>query len=136
MLGVWDILYMEKIGLLPVAERGQSYASYVTDLFRHMRFGTTEAHAKGSAMQYRYLADKGAIVWDAQAKRFRVDEARMEPALAALIRDVITLQATGDYAGTVAFMNKWAVIDSNAQSVINTMTKLPVDIRPNYPNKV
>ena len=136
MLGVWDILYMEKIGLLPAAERDQSYASYVTDLFRHMRFGTTEAHAKGSAMQYRYLADKGAIVWDANAKRFRIDGAKMEPALAALIRDVITLQGNGDYAGTVAFMNKWAVIDPNAQAVIDTMTKLPVDIRPVYPEKV
>ena len=136
MLGVWDILYMEKIGLLPAAERDQSYASYVTDLFRHMRFGTTEAHARGSAMQYRYLADKGAIVWDAGAKRFRIDGAKMEPALAALIRDVITLQGNGDYAGTVAFMNKWAVIDPNAQAVIDTMTKLPVDIRPVYPDKV
>ena len=136
MLGVWDILYMEKIGLLPAAERDQSYASYVTDLFRHMRFGTTEAHARGSAMQYRYLADKGAIVWDARTKRFRIDGAKMEPALAALIRDVITLQGNGDYAGTVAFMNKWAVIDPNAQAVIDTMTKLPVDIRPVYPDKV
>ena len=52
MMGVWDILYMEKIGLLPAAEKPQSYASYVVDLFRHMRFGTTEAHARGSAMQY------------------------------------------------------------------------------------
>ncbi|MDP9162538.1 MAG: hypothetical protein M3N06_00400 [Pseudomonadota bacterium] len=136
MLGVWDILYMMKKGILPATERDQSYASYVTDLFRHMRFGTTEAHAKGSAMQYRYLADKGAIVWDAPAKRFRIDTAKMEPALAALIGDVIKLQATGDYAGTVAFMNKWSVIDPNAQGVIATMTKLPVDIRPIYPDKV
>ena len=136
MLGVWDILYMEKLGLLPAAERPQSYASYVVDLFRHMRFGTTEAHAKGSAMQYRYLADKGAIVWDPQAKRFRIDMARMDGALAALIGDVIRLQGDGDYAGTKAFMAKWAVVDPNAKTVIGTMTKLPVDIRPIYPAKI
>ncbi|MDP9085568.1 MAG: hypothetical protein M3N02_02230 [Pseudomonadota bacterium] len=136
MLGIWDILYMMKTGLLPAAERDQSYASYVTDLFRHMRFGTTEAHARGSAMQYRYLADQGAILWDSKTKRFRIDTAKMQPALAALIRNVIMLQARGDYVGTVAFMNKWAVIDPNAQSVIATMTRLPVDIRPVYPDKV
>ena len=136
MLGVWDILYMMKKGILPAAERDQSYASYVTDLFRHMRFGTTEAHARGAAMQYRYLADQGAILWDAKAKRFRIDTVKMEPALAAMIRDVIALQAEGDYAGTVAFMSKWAVVDANGQAVIATMTKLPVDIRPLYPAKV
>jgi hypothetical protein len=136
MIGIWDILYMEKIGLLPAAEKQQSYASYVVDLFRHMRFGTTEAHAKGSAMQYRYLADKGAIVWDPQAKKFRIDVAKMDAGLAALIRDVVHLQGNGDYAGTKAFMAKWGVIDPNAQAVIDTMTHLPVDIRPIYPEKV
>jgi hypothetical protein len=136
MLGVWDILYMEKIGLLPAAEKPQSYASYVVDLFRHMRFGTTEAHARGSAMQYRYLADKGAIVWDPKARHFRIDMARMDSALAALIGDVIRLQGDGDYAGTKAFMAKWAVVDPNARTVIDTMTRLPVDIRPTYPAKI
>jgi hypothetical protein len=136
MLGVWDILYMEKLGLLPAAEKPQSYASYVVDLFRHMRFGTTEAHARGSAMQYRYLADKGAILWDPKAKRFRINMARMDGALAALIGDVIRLQGDGDYAGTKAFMAKWAVVDPNAKTVIGTMTRLPVDIRPIYPAKI
>ncbi|MFL6733119.1 MAG: dipeptidyl-peptidase 3 family protein [Sphingomicrobium sp.] len=136
MLGVWDILYMMKNGLLPAAEREQSYASYVVDLFRHMRFGTTEAHARGSAMQYRYLADRGAIVWDPQAKRFRIDVARMEPALGALIGDVVRLQGDGNYAGTKAFMTKWSAIDPNAKQVIGTMTSLPVDIHPIYPSQV
>lgn len=136
MLGVWDILYMMKLGILPRQERDQSYASYVVDLFRHMRFGTTEAHARGSAMQYRYLADKGAITWDPAAKRFRIDMDKMESAMAALIKDVITLQGNGDYAGTKAFMAKWGATDDHAQAVIATMTKLPVDIRPVYPTKV
>jgi hypothetical protein len=136
MLGVWNVVYMMKTGLLPAAEREQSYAAYVVDLFRHMRFGTTEAHAKGSAMQYRYLADQGAIVWDASAKRFRIDMAKMDSAMAALIRDTIRLQGDGDYAGTKAFMAKWSALDPNARSVVSTMTGLPVDIRPIYPDKI
>ncbi|MEO8455858.1 MAG: hypothetical protein ABI454_11940 [Sphingomicrobium sp.] len=136
MLGVWDILYMMKLRILPQSERDQSYASYVVDLFRHMRFGTGEAHAKGSAMQYRYLAAKGAIVWDDGAKRFRIDNDKMESALAALIKDVITLQGDGNYAGTKAFMAKWGVADDHAKTVTATMGGLPVDIRPVYPTKV
>jgi hypothetical protein len=136
MLGVWNVAYMMQKGVLPAAEKNQAYASYVVDLFRHMRFGLNEAHAKGSAMQYRYLADKGAIVWDDKAQRFRIDMTKMDGALAALIGDVIRLQGDGDYAGTKAFMAKWSALDPHAQAVVGTMTGLPVDIRPVYPDRV
>ena len=136
MLGVWNVKYMMDKGLLPAAEKNQAYASYVVDLFRHMRFGLNEAHAKGSAMQFRYLLARGAIAWDDKAQRFRIDMAKMDGALAALIHDTIKLQGDGDYAGTRAFLAKWSTLDPNAGKVIGTMTGLPVDIRPVYPNRV
>ena len=60
----------------------------------------------------------------------------MDSALGSLIRDVVQLQGNGDYAGTKAFMGKWAVIDPDAKTVIDTMGKLPVDIRPAYPTRI
>ncbi len=136
MLGLWNILYMEKRGVLPASERDEAIASYVVDVFRHLRMGLTDAHARGAAFQYRYLLDQGAIRWDPAAQRFRIDADRFQPALAAMIADTIKLQATGDYPGTKAFMAKWGVIDANAQTVISTMTSLPVDIRPIYPDRI
>ena len=87
-------------------------------------------------MQYRYLRDKGALTWDSGAKRFRIDEAKIDGAIRALVGDIIRLQGNGDYAGTKAFLDKWAVLDAEADAVIGTMTHIPVDIRPIYPARI
>ena len=136
VMGAWNILYMMDQGVLPQAQRPQIRATYVAGLFRAMRFGTNEAHGKGAAMQYRYLRDKGGIVWDANSKRFRIDEAKIDGAIRGLVGDIVRLQGNGDYAGTKTFLDKWGVLDAEASQVIGTMTHIPVDIRPIYPSRI
>jgi hypothetical protein len=101
-----------------------------------MRFGTNEAHGKGAAMQYRYLRGKGALVWDANAKRFRIDEAKIDGAIRDLVGEIVRRQGDGDYAGTKAMLDTLGQLDAEAQQVIGTMTHIPVDIRPVYPSRI
>jgi hypothetical protein len=136
VMGAYNVFHMMDEGVIPNAERSQMRATYVAGLFRAMRFGIGEAHGKGAAMQYRYLRDKGAIVWDADAKRFRIDEAKIDGAIRSLVGDIVRLQGSGDYAGTKAFLDKWGVSDPEADQVIASMTHIPVDIRPIYPEKL
>ena len=136
VMGAWNILYMMDKGALPAAEKKQIRATYVAGLFRAMRFGTGEAHGKGAAMQYRFLRDRGGILWDAQAKRFRINERKIDAAIRDLVSTIVRLQGNGDYAGTKALLDKWAVLDPEAQQVIDTMKAIPVDIRPVYPDRV
>ena len=136
VMGAWNILYMMDKGVIPASERPQVYATYVAGLFRAMRFGTNEAHGKGAAMQYRFLREKGAIVWDEEAKRYRIDLAKIDGAIRDLVAAIVRLQGDGDYAGTKAFLEKYGKTDPQADRVIATMTGIPVDIRPIYPDKV
>jgi hypothetical protein len=131
--GAWNILLMMRKGEIPEADKPQLFATYFTGIFRAVRFGAVEAHGKGAALQYGYLRDQGAFRWDESARRYVIDDARMEAGLRNLLHDILMLQATGDYEGTKAFMAKWATLDAQAQGVIATMTELPVDIRPVYP---
>lgn len=134
--GVWNILFLMKQGELPVAEKQQLLATYLAGVFRAMRFGIEEAHGKGAAMQYGYLKAHGAFAWDAAAGRYRVDWAKMEAGIESLLHDMLMLQATGDYAGTKAFFAKWAVLDDPAKQVIASMSAIPVDIQPVYPDRI
>ena len=136
VMGAYNILHMMDKGVIPNAERPQIRATYVAGLFRAMRFGTNEAHGKGAAMQYRYLRDKGALVWDANAKRFRIDDAKIDGAIRDLVGDIVRLQGNGDYNGTKAMLDRLGVLDAEASQVIGTMTHIPVDIRPTYPSRV
>ena len=135
-MGAYNVMFMMDRGVLPAADKPQIRAAYVAGLFRAMRFGDTDAHGRGAAMQYRYLRDKGGIVWDGNAKRFRIDAGKLDAGIRDLVGDIVRLQANGDYAGTKAFLGKWAVMDAEAKQVTGTMGHIPVDIRPVYPDKV
>lgn len=136
VMGAYNVMFMMDKGVIPAAERPQIRATYVAGLFRAMRFGDTDAHGRGAAMQYRYLRDKGGIVWDANAKRFRIDAAKLDAGIRSLVGDIVRLQATGDYNGTKAFLAKWAVMDAEAKQVTSQMTHIPVDIHPTYPSRI
>lgn len=136
VMGAWNILFMMKRGELPAVERPQLFATYLAGLFRAMRFGLGEAHGQGAAVQYSFLREHGAVVWDAGRKRFRVDDSRMEPAIAALVAAIVKLQGDGDYAGVKAFYARYARLDPQAESVIATMAGIPVDIQPEYPERI
>ncbi len=135
-MGVWNIAFMMSKGEIPAAEKPQLYATYLAGLFRAMRFGIDEAHGQGAAAQYSYLKSKGAFAWDEGAKRFRVDDAKMETAVRDLVGEFVKLQHAGDYAGVQAFYAKYAKLDAHAEGVIASMKSIPVDIQPVYPEKV
>lgn len=136
VMGAWNILYMMERGELSAAEKPELFASYFAGLFRAMRFGIDEAHGRGAAMQYGYFKEKGAFRWDAGARRFRIDNGRMESAIRDLVREVVVLQGNGDYAGTKAFLERYARLDDKARAVIASAAAIPTDIQPIYPERV
>jgi hypothetical protein len=136
VMGVYNIAFMMQKNELPAAESAQLYATYFAGIFRAVRFGEEEAHGRGAALQYGYLKAKGAFAWDDQAKRFRVDNAKMQAGIRDLVADLVKLQGDGDYAGMVAFFEKYAHLDAEAKAVNETLKSIPVDIAPVYPQSI
>ncbi len=136
VMGAWAILYLMHRGELPLAERDQLLASYMADVFRHLRFGTADAHGRGAAMQYGFLRERGGIAWDGKARRFRLDYDKLEAGMTALVAELVRIEGDGDYAGAKAFLDRYGRLDPDAQAVIATMGHIPVDIQPVYPKKV
>ncbi len=136
VMGMWNLMFMMEKGELPMSEKESALASYMAGLFRSMRFGIDEAHGKGAALQYGYLKEKGAFRWDASARRYVVDYAKMETGIRDLLHDQLTLQARGDYEGTKAFFDRYAKLDDWARGRFAAMSSIPVDIQPIYPDEV
>src|SRR5208337_2102688 len=68
------------------------YTTFLASAFRSLRFGLTDAHGKGMALQFNYLSDKGGFVANADGT-FAVDYAKIKPAVRALTHDLLTLEA-------------------------------------------
>ena len=136
VMGVYNILYLMDRGVMPVAEKDQLFATYLTGIFRAVRFGLEEAHAQGAAVQYSFLLEKGAFRFDQASGRYLIDPAKMESGLRELLTTELMLQARGDYAGTRAFFDRYGALDDHGRAVVATMNHIPVDIRPVYPRGV
>jgi hypothetical protein len=136
VMGVWNILYLSGRGEFPAAEKPQLFATYFTGIFRAVRFGIDEAHGRGAAAQYGYLREKGAFSWDAGARRFRIDNQRMEAGVKELLAEIVRIQANGDYAGAKAFLERYARFDAEATAVLDSLGDIPVDIQPEYPDRI
>src|SRR3546814_15680639 len=104
-------------------------------MFRAVRWGDEEAHGRGAALQYGYLKSKGAFAWDAGQKRFRVDDDAMAAGIRDIVADIVRLQGDGDYAGMVAFFDRYAHLDDHALEAIAPLKAIPVDIAQVSPDQ-
>jgi Peptidase family M49 len=107
------------------------YTTYVASSFRSLRFGATEAHARGQAVQMNYLMDKGGVVAQPDG-RFRIEVMKMKQAVRDLDHELLTLEATGDYAGARRLLERMGVIRPEMRRVLDTLGDIPVDIEPLY----
>jgi hypothetical protein len=110
------------------AER-RLYTTYLASSFRTLRFGLQDAHAKGMAVQFNYLLDRGAFVASSDGT-FSVDLARIKDAIAALDHDLLTVEATGDYRGAKKMLETSSVIRPEVARALDRLKALPTDIEP------
>ncbi|NNC38376.1 MAG: hypothetical protein HKO02_13040 [Hyphomonadaceae bacterium] len=136
VMGAYNILFMMDKGELPIAEKEAFLATYFTGLFRAMRFGIDAAHGAGAAYQYSFFKEAGAISWDKNAKRFKIDFEKMEQAISDLTGKVVVLQGDGDYDAAKSFLEAYAKLDGHAKSLLAATSHIPTDIAPNYPDKI
>ncbi len=133
--GLFALQYLMDKGLLKdglgqgeAAER-KMYTTFLASAFRTLRFGVTSSHARGMAIQFNYLLDKGAYKVNADGT-FSVDFTKIKAAIRDLDRDLLMLEATGDYAGAKRMMTELSVIRPSVQRALNRLKNVPTDIEP------
>jgi hypothetical protein len=129
VLGIFMLQFFADRGYMAVDE-ARLYTTYLASSFRTLRFGLNEAHGKGMAVQFCFLADRGAFVL--REGRWSVDRAKMRPAIQDLARLILTIEATGDYEAAKKML---AAADSMRADVAETLKRVshvPIDIAPRF----
>ncbi|MGB8694685.1 MAG: hypothetical protein WCD08_14360 [Steroidobacteraceae bacterium] len=129
--GLWALQKLMDKGVLNKADERAMYTTFLASSFRTLRFGMTEAHAKGMALQVNYLLDAGGFRVNASGT-FSVDLRKAKQGVIGLTRELMTLEATGDYAGAKRLLDRLVVIRPEVQAVLDRLGKVPVDIRPRF----
>merc|ERR1712080_740908 len=61
VMGIYNILFMIERGHMPQEMTNKVLFTYITGLFRKIRFGVHKAHGKGSALQFNRFLEEGAV---------------------------------------------------------------------------
>jgi len=131
--GLWALQYLIDKGVVEKSMERALYVTYLASAFRSVRFGITEAHGRGVAMQFNYLTDEGAFRYDERTHTFSVDHAKVKDAVRKLTHDLLTIEAEGSYDKAKAILDKYAVIRPAMKQSLDSLGNVPVDIEPIFP---
>jgi len=80
-------------------------------------------------MQVNYITDKGGFSAHPDGT-FEVNFDKIKAAVRDLDHDLLTLEATGDYARAKQMLDQLGVIRPNMQKALKGLDDIPVDIQP------
>jgi hypothetical protein len=129
--GLFALRFLFDKGKLDAKLGDTMYTTYLVSMFRSIRFGINEAHGRGVAIQLNYFLDHGGVSVNPDGT-FQVNADTFKENVIALTGDLMTMQATGDYAAVKTMTEKLAVIRPPVQAVLDKLKDVPVDIEPRY----
>jgi hypothetical protein len=107
------------------------YDTFLASAFRSIRFGISEAHGRGNALQLNFLLDYGAFVVERDGT-FSVNRMKVKDGVIALTRDLLNLEAEGNYSKTKNLLSRLGIIRPEIQKALDRLRDIPVDIEPNF----
>jgi hypothetical protein len=129
--GLFALQHLIDKGVIDKSMEQTMYTTFLASCFRSIRFGINEAHGKGIAIQLNYLLDQGGFVARPDGT-FGVDTSKIKDGVIALTREIMEIQAAGDYAKAKELGDRLAVIRPPVKAALDKLTEVPVDIEPRY----
>ncbi len=133
MTGLWALQYLIDKGVIEKSLERSLYTTYLASMFRSVRFGITEAHGRGVALQFNYLTDEGAIKFDESTGTFSIEDSKIREGVRKLTHDLLTLEAEGSYSKAKEMLDRYAVIRPPMKQALDKLKNVPVDIEPIFP---
>ncbi len=129
--GLFALQHLIDKGVVDRAMERPLYTTFLASAFRSIRFGVNEAHGRGVAIQLNYLLDAGGFVARPDGT-FGVDLAKIKDGVAALTRELMTIEVHGDYAKAKALGEQQGIVRPVVQQALGRLATIPVDIEPQF----
>jgi hypothetical protein len=130
VLGLYMITALRERGDLTEGRLEDNYITFMSSIFRSVRFGATSAHGKANMVRFNFFQEQGAFTRDEATGTYRIDMDKMGDAMTALSELLLTLQGDGDYDGVSELMMDKALVSPALQADLDRLSDLniPVDI--------
>ena len=130
VLGLYLVEWLADHAELDKKKLMDNYVTFLAGIFRSVRFGASDAHAKANMVRFNFFKDMGAFSRDPASGKYKVDPDKMRSAVEALSAKLLEIQGNGDYPAAKTLTDERGVIQPELQSDLGRLTKgnIPVDI--------
>ena len=133
VIALYSFKLLKKRGWVSADDYRKAVATYVAGLIRSMRFGFSEAHGKGTLIQYNYLKKHNAL-WFSKDEKLHWDLKTFHHVLSRLLQEVLSIQYTGDFHRALTWMKKWTDEPQEFAVLQKKLQSVPVDIEQIFPD--
>jgi hypothetical protein len=130
VLGLYMVTQMFDQGVLTEGSLEDYYVTFMTSIFRSVRFGASSAHGQANMIRYNYFLEQGAFERNEETGRYRVDMDKMKTAMDQLSEIILVLQGDGVKADVEQLIADYGAVGDVLQSDLDRLSeaKIPVDI--------
>jgi len=107
VLGMWLIQYQKEEGWLTEEDVKKRYTSQLMHMLGLLQYPLSGVYPRMEAIAVGTYLDAGAVVWDKENEKFRIDFEKLPGAVESLARKIATIQLTGDEEEAEALIDKY-----------------------------
>ena len=129
VLGLYMVTELRKMEEITEGELMDNYVTFMTSIFRSVRFGATSAHGKANMIRFNFFQEMGAFA-KGEDGLYRVNAEKMGEAVTALSKQILMLQGNGDYDAAKTFTEETGMIKDALKADLKRLedAQIPVDI--------
>ncbi|EAL69775.2 hypothetical protein DDB_G0275419 [Dictyostelium discoideum AX4] len=126
ILGIYFITYLAEHNLISNKDLMDNYVSYIAGIFRSVRFGSSNAHAKANTLNFNFLHKYGAFEKNSTTNYFSVNFNKMKLAIPKLVNHILVIQGNGNKKAAQSWINEMGTL--NIEDIIIDYSGIPIDI--------
>jgi hypothetical protein len=129
VLGLYMVTQLLEQGTLSEGTLEDYYVTFVSSVFRSVRFGASSAHGKANMITFNHLLERGAITRD-QAGTYKVNVKQMRQAVYELAGLLLQIQGDGSETAAANLLQNKGIIGTGLQGDLGRLEQggIPVDI--------
>ncbi len=130
ILGLYIVTRLAENGELKDKDLMTNYVTFMSGIFRSVRFGAASDHGKANMILFNYFLNNGAFSKDEESGTYLIDFDKMKKAMNLLSEEILLLQGNGDYQKAQEMIATLATIGAELRSDLDRINNagIPVDI--------
>ena len=132
IVGEYNFYYLIDDGFFDRKLEKETAVTFLAGFFRSVRFGTDSAHGGANMIIFNYMKEKGAYAQDPATGLWSVDFAKAREAVTGLAREILAIQALGDFKASTELIEKYGKMGDDVRESLSRLGDVPKDIVPSF----